>query len=75
MSLEVTVPEALLGGVLGDLAARLGRVRDISTRDKSTSLIFGEAPMSSLFGYISDLRGRTHGRGGATITFARYERG
>jgi translation elongation factor EF-G len=31
--------------------------------------------MAALFGYVTDLRGRTHGRGGAMLSFARYERG
>jgi elongation factor G len=75
MSVEVSTPEAYVGAVVGDLSARKGRVRDVSMRDKSTTVVLGEAPMAALFGYVTDLRGRTHGRASAALTFARYERG
>ncbi len=75
MAVEVSVPEAFVGAVVGDLSARRGRVRDVSPRDPSTTVVQGEAPMAALFGYVTDLRGRTHGRGGAMLSFARYERG
>lgn len=75
MALDVVVPEAFVGTVVGDLSARRGRVREVSVRDAQTTVVLGEAPMAALFGYVTDLRGRTHGRGSAMLAFARYERG
>jgi elongation factor G len=74
MAVEVTVPESHVGVVVGDLSARRGRVKNLSVRDRGSCVVQGEAPMAALFGYVSDLRGRTHGRGTATLAFARYER-
>jgi elongation factor G len=75
MAVDVVVPEAFVGTVVGDLSARRGRVREVSPRDPQTTVVVGEAPMAALFGYVTDLRGRTQGRGSATLAFARYERG
>ncbi|WP_405443335.1 elongation factor G [Streptomyces avidinii] len=58
----VTVPEDGVGGVLGDLAARRGRVSG-STAEAGTAVITAAVPLAELFGYASRLRGRTQGRG------------
>lgn len=58
----VTVPDDAVGGVLGDLAARRGRVSGSSTRT-GTSVITATVPLAELFGYSNALRSRTHGRG------------
>ncbi|MFG2296810.1 elongation factor G [Streptomyces sp. NPDC048603] len=58
----VTVPEDAVGGVLGDLASRRGRVSG-STSRSGTSVITAEVPLAELFGYASRLRSRTQGRG------------
>ncbi|CAM5273064.1 elongation factor G [Streptomyces avidinii] len=58
----VTVPEDGVGGVLGDLAARRGRV-SASTAEAGTAVITAAVPLAELFGYASRLRGRTQGRG------------
>ncbi|MFI7292961.1 elongation factor G [Streptomyces sp. NPDC050121] len=58
----VTVPEDAVGGVLGDLAARRGRVTDSTVRDAST-VITATVPLAELFGYATRLRSRTQGRG------------
>jgi elongation factor G len=58
----VTVPEDVVGGVLGDLSARRGRVTGSTTRG-GTVVITATVPLAELFGYASRLRSRTHGRG------------
>ncbi|WP_330328565.1 elongation factor G [Streptomyces sp. NBC_00536] len=58
----VTVPEDALGSVLGDLAARRGRVSGSVTRTGTATVTAG-VPLAELFGYASRLRGRTQGRG------------
>ncbi|MGW2782399.1 elongation factor G [Streptomyces populi] len=58
----VTVPEEAVGGVLGDLAARRGRVSGSLTR-VGTSVVTATVPLAELFGYATRLRSRTQGRG------------
>ncbi|MDX3533077.1 elongation factor G [Streptomyces sp. MB09-01] len=62
VEVTVTVPEEGVGGVLGDLAARRGRVSG-STAQSGTAVITASVPLAELFGYASRLRGRTQGRG------------
>jgi elongation factor G len=58
----VTVPDDAVGGVLGDLAARRGRVADSAVR-AGTAVVTATVPLAELFGYASRLRSRTQGRG------------
>ncbi|MFI1721551.1 elongation factor G [Streptomyces sp. NPDC020489] len=58
----VTVPDAAVGGVLGDLAARRGRVTASATRAGS-AVVTATVPLAELFGYATRLRSRTQGRG------------
>ncbi|MEU9914236.1 elongation factor G [Streptomyces sp. NPDC051001] len=58
----VTVPDAAVGGVLGDLAARRGRVSGSVTRSGS-AVVTATVPLAELFGYATRLRSRTQGRG------------
>lgn len=67
----VTVPEEAVGGVLGDLAARRGRVLG-STSRSGTAVVTAAVPLAELFGYATALRSRTQGRGGFTTRPARY---
>ncbi|MFC9292909.1 elongation factor G [Streptomyces sp. NPDC057011] len=62
VEVTVTVPEDGVGGVLGDLAARRGRVSG-STTESGTTVVTASVPLAELFGYASRLRGRTQGRG------------
>ncbi|WP_405394095.1 elongation factor G [Microbispora hainanensis] len=61
----VTVPEDAVGGVLGDLAARRGRVTGSAAR-AGTVVVTATVPLAELFGYATGLRGRTQGRGSFT---------
>ncbi|MFH8627370.1 elongation factor G [Streptomyces vietnamensis] len=67
----VTVPAESVGSVLGDLAARRGRVTDQTTRS-TTAVVEATVPLAELFGYASRLRGRTQGRGTFTTRPAGY---
>lgn len=67
----VTVPAESVGAVLGDLAARRGRVTDSTTRS-GTAVVSATVPLAELFGYASRLRGRTQGRGTFTTRPAGY---
>ncbi|MER7621573.1 elongation factor G [Streptomyces sp. NPDC126503] len=68
----VTVPAECVGAVLGDLAARRGRVTDQANR-AGTAVVTATVPLAELFGYASRLRGRTQGRGTFTTRPAGYE--
>ncbi|WP_031005275.1 elongation factor G [Streptomyces sp. NRRL F-5727] len=67
----VTVPGDSVGTVLGDLAARRGRVTDSEVRG-GTSVVTATVPLAELFGYATRLRGRTQGRGTFTTRPAGY---
>ncbi|MGW5329206.1 elongation factor G [Streptomyces sp. NPDC004014] len=67
----VTVPEDAVGGVLGDLAARRGRVTGSDARG-GAAVLTATVPLAELFGYATRLRGRTQGRGTFTTRPAGY---
>ncbi|MGQ4364012.1 elongation factor G [Streptomyces sp. SAS_272] len=62
VEVTVTVPEGVVGGVLGDLAGRRGRVTDSTVRGGS-AVVTATVPLAELFGYATRLRSRTQGRG------------
>ncbi|MFI9564743.1 elongation factor G [Streptomyces rishiriensis] len=65
VEVTVTVPEDAVGGVLGDLAGRRGRITDSTVRGGS-ALVTATVPLAELFGYATRLRSRTQGRGAFT---------
>ncbi|MBC9713723.1 elongation factor G [Streptomyces sp. TRM66268-LWL] len=65
VEVTVTVPEESVGSVLGDLAARRGRVSGSTTRS-GTAVVTATVPLAELFGYATRLRSRTQGRGAFT---------
>ncbi|MDI9887170.1 elongation factor G [Streptomyces sp. HNM0645] len=71
VEVTVTVPDDAVGGVLGDLAARRGRVSG-STAGAGGAVVTATVPLAELFGYASRLRGRTQGRGTFTTRAAGY---
>ena len=72
-SLKVTVPDAYTGDIMGDLNKRRGRVLCMTPVPGGKQTIEADIPMSGLFGYCTDLRSMTGGRGEYTYEFARYE--
>jgi len=72
MSIEVVVPEDYMGEVISDLNSRRGRVEGMELRGTS-QIIKASVPLSAMFGYATDLRSRTQGRGSFAMHFGRYE--
>jgi elongation factor G len=74
MSLVVLVPEANTGDVISDLNGRRGRIQSMDPRPGQWQAVSAEVPMSLMFGYSTDLRSRTQGRGNFSMEFNRYDR-
>jgi elongation factor G len=72
MKLEVVIPEEYFGDVLGDLSARRGKIEETIDRMK-TKIIRAKVPLAEMFGYATDLRSLTKGRGSFTMEFDHYE--
>lgn len=72
-SLKVTVPDAYTGDVMGDLNKRRGRVLGMNPIMGGKQVIDVDIPMTGLFGYCTDLRSMTGGRGEFSYEFSRYE--
>ena len=72
MAVEVVAPEEYLGEVMGDLNSRRGRVSGMETRG-GAQVVNAHVPLSSMFGYSTDLRSSTQGRATYTMTFDHYD--
>jgi elongation factor G len=72
MKVEVAVPEEYMGPVNGDLVSRRGRLEGTEIRG-TTHLIKAMVPLSDMFGYATELRSRTQGRGSFSMHFGQYE--
>ncbi|MCI8923047.1 MAG: elongation factor G [Lachnospiraceae bacterium] len=73
VSVKVTVPDSYTGDVMGDLNKRRGRVLGMNPAPGGKQVIEADVPMMGLFGYCTDLRSMTGGRGEYEYKFARYE--
>jgi len=71
MRLDVQAPDEFVGGVLGNLSARRGRVLGMDARG-GVQEIFAEVPLATMFGYSTDVRSLTQGRATFTMQFLRY---
>lgn len=72
MSVEVVVPEEYMGDIMGDINSRRGRIEGMESR-AGAQVIRAMVPLSEMFGYATDLRSRTQGRGTYTMQFHHYE--
>jgi elongation factor G len=72
MRVEVVVPDEYMGSVNGDLISRRGRLEGTQILG-STHIIKSMVPLSEMFGYATELRSRTQGRGAFTMHFGQYE--
>lgn len=72
MSLEVIVPETYMGDVIGDLNSRRGKIHGMRVR-AGAQVITADVPLKEMFGYATDLRSKTQGRGTFSMQFSRYE--
>ena len=70
---EVTVPDNYMGDVIGDISSRRGRIEG-SDIDNGVAVIRGMVPLSEMFGYATDLRSRTQGRGVYSMQFDHFEK-
>ena len=72
MNVEVTVPEAFMGDIMGDLNSRRGRIQGMEPTN-GLQKIRAQVPMAEMFRYSIDLRSMTQGRGFFTMSFSHYE--
>ena len=72
MKVEVTVPEEYMGDVIGDINSRRGRMEGMEAR-AGMQIIRGFIPLSEMFGYATDLRSKTQGRGTYSMEPSHYE--
>ena len=72
MKTEVVIPEEYMGDVMGNLSSRRGRIEGMEARGNS-QVIHAMVPLSEMFGYATDLRSTTQGRGVFTMQFSHYE--
>lgn len=72
MKVTVTVPEQYMGDVIGDINSRRGRIEGMDDRS-GAKVIFSYVPLSEMFGYATDLRSKTQGRGTYVMEVDHYE--
>ena len=72
MAVEVVAPAEYLGAIMGDLSSRRGMIEGQEERGNAIS-VQASVPLSEMFGYMTDLRSNTQGRGNYTMQFDRYE--
>ena len=72
MEVEAVVPEEYLGDVMGDLSSRRGHITHMDSRG-GLQVITARVPLSEMFGYSTNLRSMTQGRGNYTMQFASYD--
>ncbi|MEP6716678.1 MAG: elongation factor G [Terriglobia bacterium] len=72
MAVEVVVPDEYMGPVNGDLISRRGQLEGTEIQG-GTQIIKASVPLSEMFGYATEIRSRTQGRGSFTMHFSRYE--
>ena len=73
MALEVTLPEAFLGEVIGDLNSKRAKILGMESLIAGYQVIKAHAPLAELFGYSTDLRSTTQGRANFSMQFAAYD--
>ena len=74
MQVEAVCPEEYAGDVIGELSSRRGQIEGMEQRGGAGTAVRAAVPLAEMFGYASDLRSMTQGRGTFTMEFARYEK-
>ncbi|MEQ8465230.1 elongation factor G [Coleofasciculus sp. E1-EBD-02] len=72
MKVEVEVPEDFLGDVMGDLNSRRGQIEGMGT-DEGIAKVSAKVPLAEMFGYATDIRSKTQGRGIFSMEFSNYD--
>ena len=73
MKLEIRVPEAYMGDVMGDMNKRRGRILGMDPQADGSQIIVAEAPLAEVLNYAIDLRSQTSARGSFSMEFVRYD--
>ena len=71
MKVEITVPEEYMGDVIGDVNSRRGRMEGMEAVN-GAQIIRAFVPLAEMFGYVTDLRGFTQGRGNYSMEFSHF---
>ncbi len=74
MQVEITIPEEYTGDIIGQINARVGNILGMDDRFGNAKAIHAEVPLSEMFGYATELRSATQGRGVFTMEFKHYAR-
>jgi len=74
MKVEVVMPEEFLGDIVGQLNARRGEIQGMDLKQGNTQSVRAMMPLSEMFGYATELRSATKGRGQFTMEFDHYSR-
>ncbi len=72
MKVEATIPEEYLGDVIGDINSRRGKIEGMEVR-AGAQVVKGQVPLAEMFGYATDLRSKTQGRGTYTMEMDHFE--
>jgi len=72
MKVEVVVPDDYTGSVVGDLSSRRGIIQGMEPRGQGVTTVTAQVPLGEMFGYATNLRNMTQGRGNFTMEFDRY---
>jgi len=74
MKVEIEVPDEYLGDVIGDLSGRRGRVEGMEAIEGTNiQKVSAVVPLAEMFGYATDIRSKTQGRGTFSMEFSKYE--
>ena len=74
MQVEITIPEEYTGEIIGQINARVGNITGMDDRYGNAKAIHAQVPLSEMFGYATELRSATQGRGVFTMEFKHYDR-
>ena len=72
MKVEVEVPENFVGDVIGDLNSRRGQIESMGS-EQGIAKVTSKVPLAQMFGYATDIRSNTQGRGIFSMEFSHYE--
>ena len=73
MKIEIATPDDYIGGIVGDLGSRRGKVSNMRRYRKGAQKIEGTVPLAEMFGYSTPLRSLSSGRANFSMEFRRYE--
>ena len=74
MDVSIIVPEEYFGDIMGDVSRRRGQIKENELRSDGAQIIRADVPLSEMFGYATDLRSMTSGRGNYQMQFDHYEK-